>query len=74
MDLTVKTEENLYYMIEEIKKKLQVVNGGAIRPEGFDVKHYDDIHDIYSMVMRQNSVSVRELDAIITELSKLRKV
>ncbi|WP_026674314.1 DUF1128 domain-containing protein [Alkalihalobacterium bogoriense] len=73
MDLTVQSEENLHYMIEEIKRKLQVVNVGAIRAEGFDLQHYEDIFDIYEMLNRQSRVSVREIEAIIAELSKFRK-
>ncbi|WP_096199143.1 DUF1128 domain-containing protein [Bacillus sp. FJAT-45350] len=73
MDLSVKKYENMEFMIEEIKKKLQVVNSGVILAEYFTLENYEDIHDIYEMVNRKASVSVSEIEAIISELGKLRK-
>ncbi|MGO4887813.1 DUF1128 domain-containing protein [Anaerobacillus sp. MEB173] len=73
MDLTVQSKENIEYMIEKIKDKLQVVNGGAIRAESFDTEEYEELKDIYEMIIKKQSFSVSEIDAIITEIGKLRK-
>lgn len=73
MTLKENSRENIEMMITNIKEKLQVVNGGAMRPESFDTDNYEDLVDIYEMIMSKTSFSVSEIDAIITELGKLRK-
>lgn len=73
MSLKEKSRENIEMIITNIKDKLHVVNGGAMRPESFDTDHYEDLVDIYEMIMSKTSFSVSEIDAIISELGKLRK-
>ncbi|WP_027415647.1 DUF1128 domain-containing protein [Aneurinibacillus terranovensis] len=73
MDLTKKSKENVEYMIEEIKNKLKVVNVAAIKPSHFDEEQYEDLKDIYDMVMKKASFSISEMEAIVTELGSLRK-
>lgn len=73
MTLKENSRENIEMIITNIKEKLQVVNGGAMRPESFDTDSYEDLVDIYEMIMGKTSFSVSEIDAIITELGKLRK-
>ncbi|RSL31393.1 DUF1128 domain-containing protein [Salibacterium salarium] len=73
MNLEEQTQENLNFMVEEIAKKLQVVNSSAIQPENFDLNQYDDIKDLYDMLDNKDKVSVSEMDAIISELGKLKK-
>ncbi|MYL63758.1 DUF1128 family protein [Bacillus hwajinpoensis] len=72
MDLTIKSEENLAYMVESIKEKMQVINSGMIKPESFDLSSYDDIYEIYVMLNKKQSLSVAEMQAILAELGKLR--
>ncbi|WP_165995364.1 DUF1128 domain-containing protein [Bacillus sp. Cs-700] len=72
MDLTNKSEENLAYMVESIKEKMQVINSGMIKPESFDLSSYDDIYEIYVMLNKKESLSVAEMQAILAELGKLR--
>ncbi len=72
MDLTNKSEENLAYMVESIKEKMQVINSGMIKPESFDLSSYDDIYEIYVMLNKKQSLSVAEMQAILAELGKLR--
>ncbi|MCA0990198.1 DUF1128 domain-containing protein [Pseudalkalibacillus hwajinpoensis] len=72
MDLTIKSEENLTYMVESIKEKMQVINSGMIKPESFDLSSYDDIYEIYVMLNKKQSLSVAEMQAILAELGKLR--
>ncbi|MGG3736777.1 DUF1128 domain-containing protein [Aeribacillus pallidus] len=73
MDLSVKSVENVEYMIEKIKEKLKVVNMGAIKPEHFDENMYEELRDIYEMVMKRSSFSPSEMQAIAEELGSLRK-
>ncbi|WP_100373235.1 DUF1128 domain-containing protein [Bacillus sp. FJAT-45037] len=73
MDLTSTSRENIEFMIEEIKGKLQIVNAGALKAQSFDTDQYEDLHEIYEMIMSKSSFSVSELDAIISELGKMRK-
>jgi len=72
MDLTIKSEENLAYMVESIKEKMQVINSGMIKPESFELSSYDDIYEIYVMLNKKQSLSVAEMQAILAELGKLR--
>jgi uncharacterized protein YfkK (UPF0435 family) len=73
VDLSVKSVENVEYMIEKIKEKLKVVNMGAIKPEHFDENLYEELRDIYEMVMKRSSFSPSEMQAIAEELGSLRK-
>ncbi|MFC3885386.1 DUF1128 domain-containing protein [Bacillus songklensis] len=73
MDLSKKTAENVEFMIEAIKEKLKVLNFGAIKPAHFDEEMYEELHDIYELVMKKNSFSPNEMQAIAEELGNLRK-
>lgn len=73
MDLSQKTTENVEYMIEKIKEKLKVLNLGAIKPSHFDEEMYEELKEIYEMVLRKNSFSPNEMQALVEELGSLRK-
>jgi uncharacterized protein YfkK (UPF0435 family) len=73
MDLSKKSPENVEYMIEKIKEKLKVLNLGAIKPSHFDEEYYEEIKEIYDMVMRKNSFSPSEMQALAEELGNLRR-
>ncbi|MFK3939707.1 DUF1128 domain-containing protein [Alkalihalobacillus sp. NPDC078783] len=73
MDLSMNTAENMNYMLKEIENKLQTVNAGALNAEKFNASSYEDIRDIFEWVQKQRSVSVREMEAIVSELGQLRK-
>lgn len=73
LNLSEKSTENVEYMIEKIKEKLRVLNFGAIKPSHFDGDMYDELKDIYEMVMRKNSFSPSEMQALAEELGNLRK-
>jgi uncharacterized protein YfkK (UPF0435 family) len=73
MNLDANTRDNIEYMLEAIKSKLQIVNAAALNSKSFDTDQYEDLRDIYEMIQRKSSFSVSELDAIVTELGKLRK-
>ncbi|CAM5207485.1 hypothetical protein UACE39S_00248 [Ureibacillus acetophenoni] len=73
MDLSNPTKENVVFMIEQIKEKLRMVNVDAMNSEQFDEDSYEDIHYLYEMVMKRNSFSPSEMQAIVSELGSLRK-
>ena len=73
MDLTEKTVENVEIMIEKIKEKLKVLNLGAIKPSHFDENMYAELKDIYELVMKKDSFSPNEMQALVEELGNLRK-
>ncbi|HWO97164.1 DUF1128 domain-containing protein [Priestia abyssalis] len=73
MNLSQKTTENVEFMIEAIKEKLKVLNFGAIKPSHFDEEMYEELRDIYDLVMKKNSFSPNEMQAIVEELGSLRK-
>ncbi|MRX73363.1 DUF1128 family protein [Bacillus lacus] len=73
MNLTEKSSENVEYMIEQIKEKLKVINIGAIKPSHFDGEMYEELRDIYEHVMKKDTFSPREMQAIVEELGNLRK-
>ncbi|SEM95320.1 Uncharacterized protein YfkK, UPF0435 family [Mesobacillus persicus] len=73
MDLTVKSAENIEFMLDKIKEKLNIVNAGAIKPTHFDEEMYEELKDIYEMIMKKGSFSINEMQAIVEELGSLRK-
>ncbi|KFN01611.1 DUF1128 domain-containing protein [Bacillus clarus] len=73
MDLSVKSEENVEYMVEAIKEKLRMVNAGAMRATNFNQEMYEDLRDIYDHVMKRETFSISEMQAITEELGTLIK-
>lgn len=73
MNLAEKSIENVEYMIEQIKEKLNVINFEAIKPSHFDEEMYEELTDIYNHVMKRNTFSPNEMQAIVEELGNLRK-
>ncbi|MEO3945654.1 DUF1128 domain-containing protein [Gorillibacterium sp. CAU 1737] len=73
MDLTQASKENVEYMIEEIKLKLRMASGAAIRAEHFDEHRYEELVELYEHVAGKDSFSVSEIDAIVQELGRLRR-
>ncbi len=73
MDLSTPSQENVIYMIEQIKEKLRMVNGDAMQSSAFDEGKYEDLQYLYEMVMKRDSFSPSEMNAIVAELGTLRK-
>ncbi|ADU92916.1 DUF1128 domain-containing protein [Geobacillus sp. Y412MC52] len=73
MDLSKRSAENVAYMIEQLKQKLKVLNWDAIKPSHFSEEWYDELRDIYEMVMKRETFSPNEMQAIVEELGSLRK-
>lgn len=73
MDLEQKSVENVEYMIEKVKDKLKVMNFGAIKPSHFDENMYEELKEIYDLVMKKDSFSPNEMQALVEELGSLKK-
>ncbi|GIN84851.1 UPF0435 protein [Heyndrickxia sporothermodurans] len=73
MDLSIKSIENIQYMITQITTKLKMVNVDAINPSHYNEDIYDDLFEIYEMVMKKNTFSPNEMQAIVEELGTLRQ-
>ena len=73
MDLSNQTKENVVYMIEQLKEKLRMVNVDAMNSEHFSEENYEDLLYLYEMVMKRDSFSPSEMQAIVAELGSLRK-
>ena len=72
-DLTHPTMENLVVIIEGIKAKLNMANTAVMRPEDFDLKHYEDLLYLYNMVQKKTTFGINEMTAIVEELGQMRK-
>ncbi|TVX95480.1 DUF1128 domain-containing protein [Cohnella terricola] len=72
MDLTQPTQQNVEYMIETIKTKLRMATGSAMQASSFKVDKYEDLKDIYDMVQSKEKFSISEVEALVSELGKLR--
>ncbi|RNF38412.1 DUF1128 domain-containing protein [Planococcus salinus] len=73
MDLSKQSEENVNFMIEEIKSKLRMVNVDAMKAEDFNASQYEDLRELYEMVASRNSITPNEMQAIAQELGSLRR-
>lgn len=73
MDLTTPSKENIIYMIDKIKEKLRMVNIEAMKSDHFSEEQYEDILFLYEMIMKRDTFSPNEMQAIVTELGSLRK-
>lgn len=72
-DLTQKTVENIEFMIEEIKNKLRMATGAAMTASAFSLDRYDDIVEVYEIVVSKERLSISEVEALAKELGSLRK-
>lgn len=72
VDLSIKSNENIQFMITEITSKLKMVNVDAIKPSNYTEEIYEDLKEIYEMVMKKNTFSPNEMQAIVEELGNLR--
>ncbi|MFD0697855.1 DUF1128 domain-containing protein [Paenibacillus sp. GCM10027628] len=73
MDLNTWSEANVEYMFEEIKKKLRMATGGSIKASNVKEEVYEDLKDLYDLVVSKDNFSISEIDAITSELGKIRK-
>lgn len=67
------TQENVEIMIESIKTKLRMASGAAMQASNFSVDQYEDIKELYDIVSSKDRFSISEVEALVSELGKLRK-
>lgn len=72
-DLSKKSAENIEYMITAIQEKLHMINSSAMKADHFNAEAYDDLHDLYEMVLSKERFSPSEMQAIVEELGNMRK-
>ncbi len=73
-DLDKATQENVAFMIEAIKTKLKMASAAAMQASNFNMGSYEDIRDIYEIVASKDKFSISEVEALVSELGKLRNV
>ncbi|BCG61022.1 DUF1128 domain-containing protein [Paenibacillus sp. URB8-2] len=73
MDLSNPTQSNVEYMIECIKTKLKMASAAAMQSSAFSLDKYEDIRDIYEVVMDSDRLSIAQVEALVSELGRLRK-
>ncbi|MGG3965151.1 DUF1128 domain-containing protein [Heyndrickxia faecalis] len=73
LDLSEKSTQNMTYMVQAITAKLKMVNTAALQSSQFSLDRYDDLFDLYKMVMKKNTFSPNEMQAIVEELGSLKK-
>lgn len=73
MDLSVKSKENMVYMVDKISEKLNFINTGIMKASQFDEEKYEELFDIYQLVIKRDIFSPNERQAIAEELGTLRK-
>ncbi len=74
MDLTIKSKENIVFMVEAIKEKLRMANVDAFKADHFNEEMYEELKDIYELVTTKTAFSISEMQAIAAELGNIRKV
>lgn len=71
-NLQLQTQENVEFMIEVIKTKLKMASAAAMQASNFDLNKYEDIKDLYEVVASKEKFSISEVEALVSELGKLR--
>lgn len=74
VDLSKNTPENIEYLIGQITEKLRMVNTAAMRAESINNEMYEELVEIYEMVMKKEHFSPGEMQALVEEIGRLRKV
>ena len=72
-NLNEATMDNMIYMLEEIKTKLKMASAAAMQSSSFNLDKYEDIKDVYEVVASKENFSISEVEALVSELGKLRK-
>lgn len=73
MNINEKSLEHVEYMIDKIVDKLKMMSLVSIKPTQFTEEMYEELKDLYDLVMKKNSFSPNEMQAIVEELGNLRK-
>lgn len=73
-DLNQPSQANIEFMIEAIKTKLRMATGAAMQASHFPLERYEDIKELYEIVEGKQQFSISEVEALVSELGKLRNV
>ncbi|MBM7717063.1 DUF1128 domain-containing protein [Siminovitchia sp. FSL H7-0308] len=73
MDLSKNKPQNIEYMLNQITEKLRMVNTSAVKAEAINEELYEELCEIYEMVMKKEHFTPNEMEAIAEELGRLRK-
>lgn len=73
MESNEKTQTDVDMMIETIKEKLKMASAAAMQSSAFSVDQYENIKDIYDIVVSKPTFSISEMEAIVCELGRLRR-
>ncbi|GMK46473.1 MULTISPECIES: DUF1128 domain-containing protein [Paenibacillus] len=72
VNLEEQTQQNVEFMIETIKTKLRMATAAAMQASHFSIDQYEDIRDLYEVVASKEKFSISEVEALVSELGKLR--
>lgn len=72
-DLQQPTMENVEFMIDAIKIKLKMATAAAMQSSSFDLARYEDIKELYDIVESKDKFSISEVEALVSELGRLRR-
>ena len=72
MNLSVKSKENIEFMLNGILEKLNFMTMSAFKSSEIDEDRYEELVDIYELVMRRDNFSSAEIQALAEELGNLR--
>jgi len=73
MNLENPSKENIVFILNELKKKLTMANTAVMNPDSFELNVYEDLLDLYHLVVRKERVSISEMEAIVSELGNMRR-
>ena len=73
MKLEEATHENLEFILTDLKKRLKLVNDSLIDPKDFRLDDYDEVRDIYEMVIKRPQLTMMQMEGVLAELGELRK-
>lgn len=71
-NLQAQTQENVEFMIEVIKTKLKMASAAAMQASHFNIDQYEDIKELYEVVASKDKFSISEVEALVSELGRLR--
>ncbi|NIK72038.1 uncharacterized protein YfkK (UPF0435 family) [Paenibacillus sp. BK720] len=72
VNLEEQTQQNVEFMIEAIKTKLRMATAAAMQASHFSIDQYEDIRELYEVVASKEKFSISEVEALVSELGKLR--
>jgi uncharacterized protein YfkK (UPF0435 family) len=73
MSLEQPTEQNMKIILDELAKRLGVVNRSLMDPKDYNLEKYDELKMMYDMIIQKGSLSASETQAFIDELRTVRK-